>query len=453
MGKLFNLKAWLTVVDAARHLSIVFGEEVTEADVLQLALDGHLKLSVNFVNHAVARCGKVIPLSQAKIVPIMGRNVVLALQLNDRDFLELDEKIATLADVWDLPLIGNERLDVEHKYQNLTDGPAVTLQGLDGAFVKGQDGQLCQLQESFDDNEHQAGSEAHLRKLKEHIARDNIGSSKAQELLDQYKEKREKFLKERKAKKDSGNDSENYYPAGGLPQDSVLVVRTDALREFEQSINGAPAIEIFKNDEGYVPLVANLEGRYEKSFEMLPDELKPLVERAFFVMPWDSLDVENRRSRAAGYDYKNDPNHEPATYFELIAFSEELKVWIATARKESNDAKVVALLDVADRMEKILDVDRERVGLEIQELRAMKQAEKDNSRESTKADKPVSTREKRTLLTIIAALCGNARIDYTARGASQRIKEATEAIGAPIDDGTIAKVISAIPDALETRTK
>lgn len=38
MGKRFNLlKEWLTVADAARHLSIVFGEDVTEADVLRLA--------------------------------------------------------------------------------------------------------------------------------------------------------------------------------------------------------------------------------------------------------------------------------------------------------------------------------------------------------------------------------------------------------------------------------
>ena len=60
MGKLFNLKEWLTVTDAARHLAIVFGEDVTEADVLRLALDGRLRLSVYFVNHATARCGKVV---------------------------------------------------------------------------------------------------------------------------------------------------------------------------------------------------------------------------------------------------------------------------------------------------------------------------------------------------------------------------------------------------------
>ncbi|MEK6244040.1 MAG: hypothetical protein AABM33_06010 [Pseudomonadota bacterium] len=317
MGKLFNLKAWLTVVDAARHLSIVFGENVTEADVMRLALDGHLRLSVNFVNHTEAKPGKVIPLSEARTAPGLVRDgqepydVVLALQLNDRDFLELDKKIVNLTDVWDLPMIGNERLDVEHKYQNLTDGPAVTLQGLDGAFVKGQDGQLCQLQESYDENEYKSGSKAHLRKLEEHIARDDLEPSKAQELLDQHKEKRKKFLEERKANMDSGKNSENYYPAGGLPRDSVLVVRTDALREFEESINGAP----------------------------------------------------------------------------------------------------------------------------------------------TSAEKPLTTTERKTLLTIIAALCDNSAIKYQERGAAGKIAAMTEKIGAVVTDDTIRTALGKIPDALEARLK
>jgi hypothetical protein len=57
------------------------------------------------------------------------------------------------------------------------------------------------------------------------------------------------------------------------------------------------------------------------------------------------------------------------------------------------------------------------------------------------------------LLTIIAALCHQANIDYTARGAAQTIKSATELSGVPIDDGTIIKVLREIPDALETRMK
>ena len=235
----------------------------TEADVLRLALDRHLQLSVNFVNRADAKGGKVIPLSAVKKVPgipVKGHEpyeVPLALQLNDHDYLVFEEKIVQLSGVWDLPLIGNERLDVEHKYQILTNGPAVTLQGFDGAFVEGPNGQLFQIQERF-------------------------------------KEPR------------SG-----HYPSGGLPEDGVLVVRTQALRTFERSIS----------------------------------EVQPTI------------------------------------------------------------------------------------------------------------DRPLQTRERRTLLTIIAALCQKSKIDYEARGAAQLIKNATYLLGAPIDDGTIDKVIKQIPDALETRTK
>ena len=53
MGRLFNLKEWLSLADAAKHLSIVFGEDVTEADVLQLALDRRLRLSIYFNSGAI----------------------------------------------------------------------------------------------------------------------------------------------------------------------------------------------------------------------------------------------------------------------------------------------------------------------------------------------------------------------------------------------------------------
>jgi hypothetical protein len=169
VSKLFKLKKWLTVSEAARHLSIVFGEKVAKADVLRLALDGHLKLSVNFVNHARARCGKVVPIEEARFhefppdvakglplppghegKPLM---VLQGININGKEVLELDKEIKTLDGVYDLPMIGAEALDVEHEYQQLTGGPAVTLSNLEGAFVAGQDGRLCQLQEHFENNE------------------------------------------------------------------------------------------------------------------------------------------------------------------------------------------------------------------------------------------------------------------------------------------------------------
>jgi len=65
----------------------------------------------------------------------------------------------------------------------------------------------------------------------------------------------------------------------------------------------------------------------------------------------------------------------------------------------------------------------------------------------------IPLRSRRTLLTIVASLCSSQGLDIKARGASQRIKEMTEQIGAPVDDETIRKVLSAIPDAIESRAK
>lgn len=252
MNKLFKLKEWLTVADAARYLAIAFGEGVTEADVLRLGLDGRLWLSVYFVNHASARRGKTVPLSKAERVPgiPLDKNgkprepydVILGLKLAlkqpngqvEEKVVQFDKKIVSLEGVWDLTMFGGERLDIEHKYQMLTNGVEVTLVNIDGVYVQNLDGEICELQTSFDDNEYQPGSRAQLEELKAKIASEQLEKSEVERLLNQHKEDRKKFLK-------GEYTSEKYYPASGLPDDSVLVVRTDALRKFEQSINDAPA--------------------------------------------------------------------------------------------------------------------------------------------------------------------------------------------------------------------
>jgi len=249
MGKLFNLKEWLTVNDAARHLSIAFGEDVTEADVLRLALDGRLRLSVNFVNGARAQCGKIVPIDEARYreIPTLDGDGTLKLYEGPQLFfegrvisvVELEQEVCSLLGIYDLPMIGNERLDIEHEYQNLTGGPAVTLQSLDGALVEGRDGQICQLQESFDDNEYQPGSSAQLERLKQHIAENGIEGAKAESLLDRHKEQRKVFLEKQR----SSPAKNNYYPAHGLPEDAVIVVRAEALRELEESLDGTRKVK------------------------------------------------------------------------------------------------------------------------------------------------------------------------------------------------------------------
>jgi hypothetical protein len=267
MSKLLKLKQWLTLPDAARHLSIMFGEEVSEADVLQLGIDGHLRLSVNLVNHATARRAHVVPLNEAKMYvfaanpsalpAIVAKGVrfgeVATLSdeiqqgLKDGSFtltpmgdvldpsrvIECESAVTTLVGVWDLPMIAGEALDVSHALHWRIGGPEVTLTCLDGAFAGSLDGELYQLLESFDDNEYQPGSRAQLERLKERIVEEGIGAPTAAELLEKHKEDRRKFLKER----DSKPREEGYYPAGGIPHDSLLVVRTAALHELQDRMS------------------------------------------------------------------------------------------------------------------------------------------------------------------------------------------------------------------------
>ena len=64
-------------------------------------------------------------------------------------FLNLHEEVVTIEGVYDLPMIGGERLDIEHAYQSLTNGPDVTLECLEGVFVGRPDGTMCQLVSFF----------------------------------------------------------------------------------------------------------------------------------------------------------------------------------------------------------------------------------------------------------------------------------------------------------------
>ncbi|HEY8160111.1 MAG TPA: hypothetical protein VIF10_15545 [Methylobacter sp.] len=257
-SKLFKLKEWLLLPDAANHLSGVCGEEVTEADILLFALDGHLKLSVNFVNYAEVLCGKVVEYEDVEWedkpedipdelikkynLPVDANGKLLprlkSWRIDDKLFLNLGSEVTTIQGVWDLTMLGREWLEVKRKYQDIIGGPEVIFHHQDqhirlhGVFVKRNEGEMYSVLESFDNIEFKVGSVAQLKKIRQHIVNNNIGEKEAEGLLNRYSEDRKKFV-ERAA---SCPQLENYYPANNLPQDSVLVVRTEALREFEQLI-------------------------------------------------------------------------------------------------------------------------------------------------------------------------------------------------------------------------
>lgn len=218
-SKLFKLKEWLTVPEAAKHMSTLFSEEVCEADVLRLVLDGHLKLSVNFVNTVSAKPGKIVSHGDPEWkefpdwiftfkapIPLVldkaknGCCVAFdSLNHNGKRFVTpVDPVNRGISGIWDLPMIGNEAVTIEHKYHQLTGGPAVKTIYIDGAFVEGKKGEIWQLQQKIEGQLEWEGPD---------------GKKKVESFDEVFN---------------------RYHPACDLPEDSVLVVRTSALRELEQ---------------------------------------------------------------------------------------------------------------------------------------------------------------------------------------------------------------------------
>lgn len=214
-GRLMKLKGWLTVPDAARYLTLVFGEDVTEADVLRLGLDGHLRLSVRFVNLAQAKRYvdpapgfaeayqefTAVAAARAAGLPVP----VFAAQAPTPLEVECSRVVTLRDEVYDLPLVGGEKLSVEQEYQRQTGGPAITLTALDGTFVDTEDGIRFQLYKedlTTSDNPTKPGELPYYLEAN----------------IEPYR---------------SAKNPASYDHLLRLPSDSVLVVRMTALHAFE----------------------------------------------------------------------------------------------------------------------------------------------------------------------------------------------------------------------------
>lgn len=136
VSKLFKLRDWFTIKDAAVHLSSVMSEPVTEADVLRLVMDGHLKVSIFLGHDQFAVCNEALSQEQASDLSwsapdeyqevvrwedpdgIVPRQKCIYLRSEDR-FYHL------LRGVHDFPLAGRQESLVEREYFRLTGGPNI----------------------------------------------------------------------------------------------------------------------------------------------------------------------------------------------------------------------------------------------------------------------------------------------------------------------------------------
>jgi len=244
-SKLLKLKEWVTVPEAARHLATIFDEEVTDADILRLALDGHLKLSVNLVNGAYVIRGKIVGRDDPRLYyekENLIRNekeiFMAGIPIDDERYIILDKEITFTAGVWDLPMIGAEKIEIENIYQGLTFGPEATWFTMAGAFVERPNGAICQLQERFNDEVKSLWVDK-ISEIENRLCVPNIISSEKAQLkneLEEYNKKQKIYLKNIKEKEKNFFHKGNFYP-GWLPDDSVLVVRTKALMDLINSFS------------------------------------------------------------------------------------------------------------------------------------------------------------------------------------------------------------------------
>ena len=236
MSKLFQLKEWLTIAEASRHLSDVFRQEVFAADILRLALDRRLTLSANFVNPVYVRRGKIMLVEDAKLAvmekaklegfsdlpPSVADLVVAGLRrFDEKRVFQLENEVTSLYGVYDLPMVGAEVIDVEQRCQKLSDGPEVTLEDYEGAFVQGEGFTIYQLQDYPDDNVIKSSGDLEEPKWID------IEPGEAMRLQQKRAEAHDREL------------TRSCYPADRLPHDAVLVVRTNALRDLQERLEPA----------------------------------------------------------------------------------------------------------------------------------------------------------------------------------------------------------------------
>jgi len=192
-SKLFMLKQWLTIPDAARYLSIILGEEVSEADVLMLAIDGHLTLSINFVNCTLAlQIMSTLSELEADIRASGNRPL-----FDINKAFRFKDKADMIEGVWDLLLLGKGPAIIKKSYHELKNGPIVIDYG-SGIFLKGKSKQIVALQEG-----------------------------RPRTLIDHNKMEKGKY-------RYYHMDPANLYLSGKLPDDSMFVVRTDALMNLQK---------------------------------------------------------------------------------------------------------------------------------------------------------------------------------------------------------------------------
>ena len=116
-----KLREWVTLEEAASELSTALSEDVDASDVLRLVLDERLQLSIYLPAMTTARCRKL-----------------------DEDTPDAPWTRREIGGVWDVPMRGRGKSQIEYDYQMLCRRTSVLNETPVGAWVEQED-VLCQI--------------------------------------------------------------------------------------------------------------------------------------------------------------------------------------------------------------------------------------------------------------------------------------------------------------------
>lgn len=255
MSKLLKLKEWLTLDESISYISKALDEPITRADLFRLALDKHIVMSVNFVNGATARLGKLVSVDDVVFETL--ESVLLPgdipqpfcypsngeIHILENDYLRLNSLISSIRGVWDLTLLGSEAIDLEYLYHQEKSNLEVTLIGLEGVFVC-RENEYAQLLTDYDNNEYQVGSRAYCNGIEESLSKLDKSPSELEVAREKYKAERKEYLQ----KRETQSYESRYFPSGGLEEhDYVFVLRMSELNRFLSSLKEPDELTTHKN--------------------------------------------------------------------------------------------------------------------------------------------------------------------------------------------------------------
>ncbi|MGR6981772.1 hypothetical protein ACUHGC_10440 [Testudinibacter sp. P27/CKL/0425] len=153
-GKIYKFKKWLTLEDAAKKLSLELEDEISVSDILQLAVDGELKISVYFPHDwtgivcDVTSDQKKANASYKDVIGLEGERVRIFKyeKCSEFEYIKRLDKSSFIAGVYELKLIGNEKLDLEFELKQRKSLPTVDVINLSGFYVKDKNGLIIERQ-------------------------------------------------------------------------------------------------------------------------------------------------------------------------------------------------------------------------------------------------------------------------------------------------------------------